>query len=259
MINTNICCNNCGKQGHSFNQCKQPIISCGIVLCCKDNSNQWKYLMIRRKNSFGFIDFMRGKYQLNNLEHLQCTFDEMSNDEKQYIIADSFDELWIKMWGCSTSPYKTDELLSKKKFEALKTLDTLNNLVSNSQTSWDDPEWEFPKGRRNCQEKDLCCALREFEEETGIPKNSIVLVENMCPFEEIFIGSNYKSYKHKYFIAIYPNPIEDLNLENFQRSEVSKIEFKTMDECMDCIRPYSLEKRRLIKTIHQILTQYKIS
>ena len=29
--NTNIC-NNCGKQGHMFNQCKLPIISYGIIV-----------------------------------------------------------------------------------------------------------------------------------------------------------------------------------------------------------------------------------
>lgn len=29
-------------------------------------------------------------------------------------------------------------------------------------TVWDEPEWEFPKGRRKRDENDYECALREF-------------------------------------------------------------------------------------------------
>ena len=58
-----------------------------------------------------------------------------------------------------------------------------------------------PKGRRNYKEKDLECALREFEEETGISSLRLNVVENVLPFEETFIGTNHKSYKHKYFLA----------------------------------------------------------
>ena len=65
--------------------------------------------------------------------------------------------------------------------------------VGNSKTQWKETEWEFPKGRRNYQEKDLDCALREFEEETGILRNNISVIENILPFEEIFIGTNHKS------------------------------------------------------------------
>ena len=43
---------------------------------------------------------------------------------------------------------------------------TLKEIVENSFTSWEETEWEFPKGRRDFEEKDLDCALREFEEET---------------------------------------------------------------------------------------------
>jgi 8-oxo-dGTP pyrophosphatase MutT (NUDIX family) len=38
--------------------------------------------------------------------------------------------------------------------------------------SWEEPEWGFPKGRRDTQESDWVCALREFKEETGQPSNT---------------------------------------------------------------------------------------
>ena len=63
------------------------------------------------------------------------------------------------------------------------------------------------------------------------------------PIEEIFIGSNHKSYKHKYFLA-YTDHIFD-SLDKYQETEVSKLEWKTLDECLECIRPYNLEKKQL--------------
>ena len=133
---------------------------------------------------------------------------------------------------------------------------SLKYLIDNSNTSWVDPEWEFPKGRRNYQEKDLDCAIREFEEETGYSYENIHIIENLIPFEEIFIGSNHKSYKHKYFLA-YMDKYRDIP-ENYQKSEVSKLEWKTIDECLECIRPYNLEKKQLIMNINKVLQEYTL-
>ena len=83
-MNKNTLCNNCGKQGHQFHQCKQPITSYGIILF-RSSMKGIQYLMIRRKDSFGYIDFLRGKYVQNNLEHLQSIFNEMSIFEREKI------------------------------------------------------------------------------------------------------------------------------------------------------------------------------
>jgi len=62
-MSKNNLCNNCGKQGHQFHQCKLPITSYGIILF-RYSEKGIQYLMLRRKNSFGYIDFIRGKYVL---------------------------------------------------------------------------------------------------------------------------------------------------------------------------------------------------
>ena len=263
--NTNSC-NNCGKQGHSFHQCKLPITSYGIILF-RSSLNGLQFLMIRRKDSFGYIDFIRGKYSPYNIEHIQNIVNEMSNQEKDRLLNGTFDKLWNYMWSeTANSQYKSEEVASSKKFELIKNgvfIDdnkiTLNDIIKNSNTKWLETEWEFPKGRRNYQEKDIDCALREFEEETGIFKKKIQIIENVIPFEEIFIGTNYKSYKHKYFLA-YINETHDKEeiLSNFQQTEVSKIEWKTLDECLESIRPYNLEKKQLIKNIYKVLQEYRL-
>jgi 8-oxo-dGTP pyrophosphatase MutT (NUDIX family) len=267
MSKNNIC-NNCGKQGHQFHQCKLPITSYGIILF-RTSEHCIQYLMIRRKNSFGYIDFIRGKYIQNNLEHLQIMFNEMSIEEKEQIRTHNFETLWKMMWGIQDSGHQTqfrsEEQSSQKKFEALKNglyignnreLITLNTIIDNSTTKWTETEWEFPKGRRNFQEKDLDCALREFEEETGLSKKNIKIIENVLPFEEMFLGSNHKSYKHKYFLA-YTENIKD-SLNNYQKTEVSKIEWKTLEECLESIRPYNLEKKELIININKVLQEYRL-
>jgi 8-oxo-dGTP pyrophosphatase MutT (NUDIX family) len=265
--NTTLC-NNCGKYGHMFHQCKLPITSYGIILCRKFEF-EYQFLMIRRKDSFGYIDFIRGKYASNNIEQIQNKVDEMSIYEKKRIITENFDDLWKLLWGDNPgSQYRNEEVVSSKKFETIKNgvlLDkylnnqviqkiTLKDIVENSKTNLIETEWEFPKGRRNFQEKDLECALREFEEETGYSRNNIKVIDNLLPFEEVFIGSNHKLYKNKYYLAFMKENIDIL--DNYQVSEVSKLEWKTVNECMLSIRPYNLEKKKIINNIDKMLQDY---
>ena len=267
MNKTNIC-NNCGKQGHIFNQCKMPIVSYGIVLF-RSSLRGIEYLMIRRKDTFGYIDFIRGKYSPYNISQIQELVNQMSIYEKEQILSEKFIDLWNKMWGeTSNVQYKGEDTVSSKKLETIRsgvTVDdefyNLKTIIESSSTSWKETEWEFPKGRRNNKEKDLDCAMREFEEETGISKEKIIVIENVMPFEEIFIGTNHKSYKHKYFLAYINDNNNNDNeecLNNFQITEVSKLEWKTLDECLSSIRPYNLEKKDLIININKVLQEYRL-
>ena len=258
-------CNNCGKQGHSFHHCKLPITSYGIILFTYRNK-KLHFLMIRRKDTFGYIDFIRGKYSPYNIEQLQHTINEMSNVEKERIKTQPFESLWKHMWGgAGGSQFRSEETISSKKFDMItkgiridEKIYKLSDLLANSKTQWEETEWEFPKGRRNAQEKDIECALREFEEETGYSQDSIKIIDNIMPFEEIYIGSNYRSYKHKYFLAYKDPPINEKEMENFQKSEVSKLEWKTYEQCVDCIRPYNLEKKKIVDYIYNLLQEYRL-
>lgn len=130
-------------------------------------------------------------------------------------------------------------------------------IESNSKQVWFEPEWGFPKGRRNASESDYNCAVREFTEETGYPASHLVNIRNITPMEEIFTGSNYYSYRHKYYIMFVPYK-ESLMSGHFQQSEVSKMEWKTISQCIDCIRPYNLEKIALIKNVSECLNTTRL-
>ena len=58
-------CGNCGKYGHVYRKCLSPVMSMGVILFKRINK-QIKYLMVQRKDTLGFVEFMRGKYNLEN-------------------------------------------------------------------------------------------------------------------------------------------------------------------------------------------------
>ena len=56
------------------------------MIVFKSSSIGIQYLMIRRKDSFGYIDFIRGKYSPYNIFQIQNIINEMSMSEKEKIL-----------------------------------------------------------------------------------------------------------------------------------------------------------------------------
>lgn len=269
-------CNNCGKAGHMYHQCKIPITSIGIIAFRMCN-NEPEYLMIRRKDSLGHIDFMRGKYSVCNRHYIVNMLNQMTINEKERMKSGDFDALWNAVWGGNSisNQYKNEEAVAREKYNLLMNgiiltssrnengekckndEYTLLDLIheSDQTITWTETEWGFPKGRRNHLEKDFECALREFNEETGYSTQLLKNVQNILPYEEIFTGSNYKSYKHKYYL-MYMEYKDTLEPTNFEKAEVSKMEWKSLDQCIASIRNYNMEKKQLIERVDQTIRKY---
>ena len=268
-----IFCNNCGKLGHLFHQCKVPITSIGIIPIrivkkynnvLKNYENDIELLIIKRKDTLSFVDFMRGKYAIEDKNYIINLLNNMTIYERKYILENDFDTIWQYLWNYNTNNlYKNEEKTSKIKFNNLKSgytsiLDSYNlkSIIDLCSKNYNDPEWGFPKGRRNYQEKDIMCGLREFEEETGYKKNDIIIINNIVPYEEIFSGSNYKSYKHKYFLGIIINNNEPNN--DFQIYEINEIKWVSINNVNDYIRDYNYEKKNIINDLNKLLKTYKL-
>ena len=259
----NVYCGNCGKLGHIYRRCTEPITSLGIILFRHNKKEQIEYLMIRRRNTLGFVEFMRGKYNLDNYRYIYNLFSIMTREERLRIVNNNFDYLWNKLWmDKNTKQYHNEYDNSKKKFEALKSGfeadDTIINLqiINNSvEYSWETTEWGFPKGRRNLKETNLDCANREFQEETGLTKEDYIILNQFEPVEEIFLGTNNIRYKHIYFIAkcnSNKNLLIDEN--NFsQVSEIGNIKWFRYTSALGAIRSYNVEKKDVLKRVNDIL------
>jgi 8-oxo-dGTP pyrophosphatase MutT (NUDIX family) len=241
-------CNNCGGNGHLFFNCKRPITSLGIVCFRVNVKGETEYLLIQRKDTLGYVDFLRGKYSEKNMFQLKNILMEMTEKEKTLIMTRGYPELWAKLWNKSEEEYDST---NRDKFDYIK---KHNRDLFEIASPWTDPEWGFPKGRRNFKEKDIECALREFEEETGYDRKQIKMIENLTGFEEIFTGSNMKSYKHRYFLAKIPYFIT-LDDKNFQKSEVGNLKWMNYEMAREHIRPYNTEKLDILRSIHTLLEE----
>jgi len=271
-----IYCCNCGKLGHVLKNCLEPIISLGIILYHKDiYTNEVKFLMIRRKFSLGFMDFIMGKYNIHNLEYLYRIFNEMTIEEKVKILNLTFEKLWYTIdYNCVdfSSPSLTDELrrkidndynASKRKFYIIKNgfvnknneYVNLYDIIHKSRHNWLEQEWEFPKGKRKMNESNLDAAIREFLEETEYPADYMDIIITDHPLIEKYYGSNNKKYKHIYYIAKantfldYDNYVMSEN----QDIEISCIKWMTFQEAMVSIRPYQIEKKMILNKVIDML------
>lgn len=241
-------CNNCGVYGHLFYNCRKPITSFGILCYRITPENNYEYLLVQRKDSLGYVDLLRGKFSENNEYQLRNIISEITTKEKDYIFNNSYKDLWNKLWNRISETYE------------IKNEDKFNNIKKNKKylfdelCIWSEPEWGFPKGRREKKEKELDTAIREFQEETGYSRDDIQLIKNLNAFEEIFTGSNLKSYKHKYFLAKI-NYDSSLNDENYQKSEIGSMKWFSYEECLKKIRPYNIEKIELLKNVQSLLDE----
>jgi 8-oxo-dGTP pyrophosphatase MutT (NUDIX family) len=278
-------CLNCGKQGHQFKSCDEPIISYGIVCFnIADINNKQienffynkfldigeynysnlnnlslipnfydkiKILMVRRKHSLNYIEFIRGKYDIDNKQQINKLFKLMTIQENIKILNSNFDELWNELWKetAKSKIYQKEFNLSKLKFEDLKANNFYNLLGETGLSEYQEPEWGFPKGRRNSNEKNINCAIREFMEETNIDGNYLHILERLNYITEEYQGTNSIDYRHVYYLASTNDEIElDVNNES-QLEEIGDIKWFTIPEAIAQIRPY-YDKR--IQMIHQI-------
>ena len=262
--NKNVYCGNCGRPGHIYKQCREAIISLGIILYRKTSRGK-EYLMIMRKDSLGYVELIRGNYPLDDLEYLKAIVEEMTQEEKHKILTQDFSSLWNGLWvedNEKRAKYQKEYLKSMEKFKQLTeglVVDNenvnLHDLVRQSSSEWIEPEWGFPKGRRNLKERDLQCAIREFEEETDISRQQIEIVKSVAPLEEEFTGSNKKRYKHIYYLAEAVDVIlPRVNKEKkVQVIEIGDIRWCSLVEALRKIRSYNKEKRNVLRQADDIL------
>jgi len=227
-----------------------------------------KILMIMRKDSLCYIEFLRGKYDIYNLSYIQTLIDKCSISEKQQLLEGDFNELWKSLWrldeiNVEQMRFKNDYLRGKHKYEKLKEGFTYMNtgefvsiqyFVEQSKTTYDTSEWEFPKGRRNANESDKECAAREFQEETGYIEDDYSLIMNMKPFSEEYVGENKVRYKHVYYVGRITNLLTQVSVGEDQISEIRDIKWVTKEESLSHIRDYHHTRYQVIHKIFDFIS-----
>jgi 8-oxo-dGTP pyrophosphatase MutT (NUDIX family) len=270
-----IFCANCGCIGHIYKNCNHPITSYGVI-CYRlqvdnlTNAVYPEYLMVQRKDSLCYVEFMRGKYQIENRMYIMKLFQNMTSHERELIKLCSFDDLWKRLWQVKEcTNYLREYQEAKIKFDNLKKGYIMKNnqgeliyfnvdyILENTSCVFVETEWGFPKGRRNINEHDMSCALREFNEETGISLKNIRVLRDQKPLEEVFSGSNKVRYRHLYYIACFLGEAETKRIFNPQNRvqvrEIRNAEWFKYHEAQKHIREQNVERKELFKRVNQLV------
>lgn len=252
-----IVCINCNEPGHMFKDCPHPIISYGILGFKKNiNTGEINFLLIQRKDTIGYIDFIKGKIPKKLSRELcyKTLIEEMIYKEKKEILNKPFNKLWANLWSNHKSRlYINEYKTAKKKFFTLD----IYNMITNTPDKWLQQEFCIPKGRKNNKELPIDCAIREFTEETGYKIGNIIKLSDFW-LEELFLGSNGITYKHLYLLAeIDDTEIPKIDKENIsQAGEVRQVKWFTFKECINIFRDYQSTKRDVMYKARNYIINY---
>ena len=263
-------CNNCGNVGHLYKHCKFPIMSYGVLLFHNNNEGNKKIIMVERKDTISYIEFMRGKYKtIYNIDYIKLLLSRFSNNEKERILKNTFEELWKSLWiHTETINYKIKKEYDKSydMFQRLKNgllyngeYLSLEKLIESTKDTYELNEWEIPKGRRNNRETNKECAIREFCEETNLKKEMFSIINNLVPFTEEYTGINNVRYKHIYYIGII-NELVELGIDKNnkeQYTEIKDIKWFNEKECLFHIRDYNISKKKVVQKFFHFLKTYE--
>lgn len=232
------------------------VVSYGIA-CTRKNTESGNYeiLMIKKRATYAFVDFIRGRYDPMRHYALELMFNGMTINEKILIRSKDFQTIWIYCYG--QQPTKnSDKLLcakSSRKFSQLceyQDGEFLLSLLSRSTNS--DLLWEIPKGRIGKGESPVDSAIREFEEETGISKNMYQLLFDEGTVEYTFSDGGVR-YKYIYYMAILNNnrpPQYDFRNEHML-VEVVEMKFLPTNAV------HEFNNNRLYRTVRIIIKKVK--
>ena len=259
-------CNNCGNYGHTYNNCRHPILSYGIILYKIDKElNIPKIVMVERKDSLSFIEFIQiAKEKYDNVKYIQLLISRMTNQEKIKLLNHTFEDLWNLLWihlDNVNRKIKKEYDKSKINFDILKKgflkenkHISLKKIIDSVKENYIENEWEIPKGRRSNHENNKDCALREFNEETNIEHHNFSIINNIIPLIEEYKGINNVRYKHIYYVGVTEKEIDlkiDMKNKN-QYTEVKNIAWLSEKECYDKIRNYDKNKKKIIQDFFEL-------
>ena len=212
------------------------------------------FLFVKKKNSIEYIEFIKGKYNIQDEFSYINLLNYITLRELDILKNSNFIDIWNNLWNINENnkqlyvKYENEYKISKDKFENIN-----KSIYDKIKIIYNEPEWGFPKGKKNNYESNLDCAIREFNEETGIKK--IIILNNINPINEVFFGTNNIKYRHIYFISLY-NDINNIIDKSFLNNcdEISDIEWYNYEESINIIRSYHIKKKIIIMNIIKFIS-----
>lgn len=240
---------------------KSAITSYGVILfvnTVNKGIKERKFLICQRRDTIQYVDFIRGRYSDRYLPNL---VNFMTLDEKQRLLKYDFDVLWNDLWLNKSHKIYTEYYeRAKSKYNSIKHL--LHDYINNSNFTMSSSPWGFPKGKRNKNESEFTCAIREFKEEVRLKINVLKVYNNV--FTETFTGTDKNIYSTIYYVCeakniVYPDNIYMINeIRNITVSEeIAAVKWVTLDEAKKYLRYPRYDLLRRVNEMLRVSTDYK--
>ncbi len=201
-----------------------------------------KFLLVKRRNSLNYIDFIRGKYEINDFKSIINMAGYMSKDEVELIKTNNFNKLWGDLWlkNAYKKKYLNEMRISNEKFNYLKSINFLEKLTS----EYSSTEWEIPKGGKKQNETHIQCGMRELKEETSLDESKYKIIKCIDPIHDVFMGTNNIEYRHIFYTALFNNnALCDIEHSN---NEIDSVKWCSLSEINNIIRPYNNSKVKIL-------------
>lgn len=225
--------------------------SVGIALC-RYNRKRGKIeiVVVKKRCTYWFATFILGLYNPRDNIRVMYILSRMTPEEKLIILTLDFENMWNHMWQTHNHNPKFHKRKKisdydyykacKMKFEKLISDSgaKLRQMVAESRNK--SLIWEIPKGRKQfIHENNIECAVREFEEETGIKKSAYILLPDIKPLKLSYRDGN-THYISTYYIA------------KLVRPQVLKLNFNMLDQISEIIdiKWISVDDAKLLNMSH---------
>tara|TARA_R100001163_G_scaffold65815_2_gene65207 strand:- start:3097 stop:3975 length:879 start_codon:yes stop_codon:yes gene_type:complete len=262
-------CYNCGKIGHVYTNCLNPVMSYGVILY-KIRDGIPYYLMVQRSFTPDFKEIIRGRFDFDDIEYIKILLSRITLQEINFIYTYPHKILYqniqkfckVKKTRTYYEKYKQSRENYQKLIDGFINKDGITVKFSclvqqNNPVYYLEPDWGFPKGRRNYKgaENDNDCAKREVLEETGIiPEHYSIEPEYYVT--EVHVGSNNIKYAHRYYLGRCKDDVT-CYIDPFNRhqvGEIRKLGWFTVEQALAMIRPYHIEKKKVLLRVHRKIT-----
>jgi len=179
------------------------------IACCRRTSTGIETLLIHKRVSFCFVEFVNGRYRRGDKARIHFLLSGMTGEEKIDVWSLDFARMWFRIWLVDIDNVHTEKDHYEKYrsrrayFKECHMYDGGKALQKSlSITKCSNTIWELPKGRPNSpHELPLNCAIREFQEETGFTPADYDLILSEPTLCTIIHADNIK-YISNYYVAI---------------------------------------------------------
>ena len=232
--------------------------SIGLIIARRDSHNKdFEYLLVSRRHTFAYVDFICGRYNVNDTSYVIKLLSQMTIKERICLLTMKFTKIWSDLWLSSKHNCRGFGRASEKFEYMLHKRQIILTLIEQLPCRWREPEWGFPKGHQEKNENPLDCAIREVYEETLVRPFDYVIL----PFphvDEFLRGTDGVAYHNIFFLChAMPWIAPRLDASNTnQIQEIGNIQWLTFGGALKKFRHYETQHVDTLTKVHSLMEAF---